>query len=190
MCSGINYLKRYGDLMKKLMLIIFLFVVCASGRASTFCAKSDMVVLGVNYENTKSTGYQSSGFDWRINLDGFGVVSGVASCSNLKPDTTSVALHNCLGGNRPASNWGGTAATNGDVNDNFYGRSDGQNCWCKMMHPFESGWVYLYIYQADCATNCAAECAVYLGKRDLNRILDYYGSRTWQCVLATVGIGD
>jgi hypothetical protein len=180
-----------GILMFRNILVVLYIALCpliASG--ATFCAKSDKVVLGTGYNNAISTGYVGSGFDWRININGFGTVSGVVSCSTLKPDTTNLPLHSCAGPNYISGAWGQTAASNGDVNDNFYGRNDGENCWCKMTHPFESGWIHFYIYNRKCSENCASECAMYLSKRGDNKGNDLYGSKTWQCMLATVGYGD
>lgn len=177
-------------MFRNILVVLYIALCPLIASGATFCAKSDQVVLGTDYKSTTASGYVGDGFDWRINIDGFGTVSGVVSCSTLKPDTTNLPLHSCAGPNYISGHWGQTAASNGDVNDNVYGRNDGKNCWCKMTHPFESGWIHFYIYDKNCSENCASNCAKYLSVRDDVDRKDLYGSRTWQCMLATVGYGD
>lgn len=172
----------------KRLIILLLCIWCGVARGATFCAESDKVVLGVDYENSKTSGYVGTGFDWQINIPDFGVVSGIASCSSLKPDVTSV-VNNCHTASS-SEHWGAAAAVNGDVNDNYYGRDDGSYCWCKMIRPFESGWIHFYIYNRNCPENCASSCASYLSSRNLTYPDNRYGTRTWACMLATVGLND
>lgn len=171
--------------MKRIFIVLLCCVWYGASYGATFCAKSDKIVLGADFANSKATGGASAGFDWSINLENIGVVRGVSSCSSLKP---LEAQYDCAGSDVQPY-WGQLTASNGDVNENYYGRDDGNKCWCKMTHPFESGWVHLYIYNTDCSVNCASNCVKYLSKRTANAN-PLYGERTWACMLATVGLND
>lgn len=171
--------------MKRIFVILLCCVWYGASYGTTFCAKSDKIVLGADFASSKATGGASAGFDWSINLENIGVVRGVSSCSSLKP---LEAQYDCAGSG-VQKYWGQLTASNGDVNENYYGRNDGGNCWCKMTHPFESGWVHMFIYNADCSVNCASRCVDYLSSRTVS-VNQNYGDRTWACMLATVGLND
>ena len=175
----------------KRLIILLLCIWCGVVRGATFCAESDKVVLGANMKNGPKSGTDIGvGFDGAVYVPDFGVVRVIASCSLLKPNQ-DVDVNNCRKKWGQSYNsdlnthWGHVAASNGDVNDNYYGRSDGNECWCKMMHPFESGWVYVHNYGQDCKTTCAANCAVYMTKGT-----SWYGGTVFPCMLATVGLND
>ena len=73
------------------------------------------------------------------------------------------------------------------MNDNYYTHNDGDYCWCKMTHPFESGWVSTHLYPQDkpCEVGCAKNCAGHL--KDTRN--GYFAS-LFRCMLATVGLND
>lgn len=47
-----------------------------------------------------------------------------------------------------------------------YTATNNVNCWCKMLIPAESSWVYIYngSSASDCAYNCASKCADAIAK--------------------------
>lgn len=166
--------------MKRIFIVLLGCVWCGVSYGATFCAKSDKIVLGASVSN-RPTATAFAGFDWSAYIPEFGTIRGVSSCSTLAGDG-SVNLHGCNTGvyNR-------VAASNGDVNENYYGRDDGNKCWCKMTHPFESGWVGTHLYGQDmpCEVGCAKNCAGHLADTRNG----YYAS-LFRCMLATVGLND
>lgn len=144
---------------KIISIILFGLVICDAG-ATTMCAQDDKVVIGLGYATTP-TSYEADNenSEWRVHYDGIGTISGISSCVPFGKD--------CEGKSGWIAELGGLfwagcpyAAGGNDAKSNYQGRRDGNYCWCKITRPFESEWVYLYIYNADCATNCASECAV------------------------------
>ena len=164
--------------MKRIFVILLCCVWYGASYGATFCAKSDKIVLGTSVSN-RPTATTSTGFDWSAYIPEFGTIRGVSSCSTLKADS-SVNLHGCRG----TVYWGHVAASNGDVNENYYGRNDGKACWCKMTHPFESGWVASHLYKGPCEVECAKNCAGNLKASSGGQ------DSLFRCMLATVGLND
>lgn len=166
--------------MRVFFVSMFLCLLTVFANAATFCAKPDKIVLGASVSN-RPTVTAGSGFDWSAYIPEFGTIRGVSSCSTLVGDG-SVNLHDC----RNYAYWGHVAASNGDVNENYYGRDDGNKCWCKMMYPFESGWVSSHMYNQDlpCKSSCASRCAGYL------KVSSGGQDSLFRCMLATVGLND
>ena len=166
--------------MKRIFIVLLGCVWCNVSYGTTFCAKSDKIVLGASVSN-RPTATTSTGLDWSAYIPEFGTIRGVSSCSTLTRDS-SVNLHDC----RNSGYWGHVAASNGDVNENYYGRDDGDKCWCKMMYPFESGWVSSHMYNQDlpCKSSCASKCAGYF------KVSAGGQDSLFRCMLATVGLND
>ena len=164
--------------MRVFFVSMFLCLLTVFANAATFCAKPDKIVLGASVSN-RPTATSSTGFDWSAYIPEFGTIRGVSSCSTLTRDS-SVNLHDC----RNSGYWGHVAASNGDANENYYGRDDGNKCWCKMTHPFESGWVSSHIYSLPCEVECAIACA--------GNLKESVGGpdSLFRCMLATVGLND
>lgn len=166
--------------MRVFFVSMFLCLLTVFANAATFCAKPDKIVLGASVLK-RPTATAFAGFDWSAYIPEFGTIRGVSSCSTLAGDS-SVNLHGC---NTATTNC--VAASNGDVNENYYTRNDGNKCWCKMTHPFESGWVGTHLYAQDmpCEVGCAKNCAGHLADTKNG----YYAS-LFRCMLATVGLND
>ena len=173
---------------KIISVILFGLVVCDAG-ATTMCAQDDKVVIGLNYA-TVPTSYVADNekSEWRVHYEGIGTISGISSCANLVADCSNHVpdwRNELLGINGTWNGyWAGCpyAIDGYDAKSNYQGRRDGNNCWCKITRPFESEWVYLYIYNKDCATNCAQECAT------RGMIDNFYGFRA--AIIASTTIDD
>ena len=148
---------------KIISVILFGLVVCDAG-ATTMCAQDDKVVIGLNYA-TVPTSYVADNekSEWRVYYDGIGTISGISSCANFSGGCAEFDWKNeSMGINSTWTGyWAGCPYAEGgnDAKSNYQGRRDGKICWCKITRPFETEWVHLYIYNIDCATNCAQECA-------------------------------
>ena len=176
--------------MKRIFIVLLCCVWYGASYGTTFCAKSDKIVLGANMKNGPKSGTGvGAGFDGAVHVPDFGVVRVIASCSTLRPDQ-DVDVNNCrkMWGQSYDSdlntNWGHVAASIGDVNENYYGRNDGNKCWCKMTHPFESWWVSTHIYSMPCEVECAIACAGNLKASSGGQ------DSLFRCMLATVGLND
>ena len=164
--------------MRVFFVSMFLCLLTVLANAATFCAKPDKIVLGASVLK-RPTATAFAGFDWSAYVPEFGTIRGVSSCSTLTGNS-SVNLHDC----RNSGYWGHVAASNGDVNENYYGRNDGKKCWCKMIHPFESGWVSSHLYNVPCEVECAIACAGNLKASNGGQ------DSLFRCMLATVGLND
>ncbi len=119
-------------------------------------------------------------------LLGMGILTGgahaVQKCVALDASTTT-CTSTAASGN---ADWSATCTTNGtsvpikgiamcsnQAADATYGTSDAittvsstsdttnVNCWCKMVEPAVSSWVFIYAYTSagHCAANCSGNCA-------------------------------
>ena len=98
----------------------------------------------------------------------------VTKCVKLTPSTT------CTTSSGNGSNWsatcggieiqgvafcgsqdGGSTGTKSETVTTSSNSDDNKNCWCKMVSPAVSSWVfsYSYPYAGTCATSCAGYCA-------------------------------
>ena len=70
----------------------------------------------------------------------YGTVSGIATC-NSTSGTYARAY--------PEYNF-----------DKNHASSEGVNCWCRMLNPVRSAWVYIFegSSASDCASSCAYNC--------------------------------
>ncbi len=165
--------------MKRIMIILLsLYCFCANG--ATVCARDNNVVIGLAPKAPTSVSYDNGSYEWRVFYNGFGTVSGISSCISLDSDTTKCP--NIVNG--VFSQYAGCPyAKNGaDTNANFQGRDDGNRCWCKIIHPFESKWVNIWTYSNKCNETCAKYCASD-GMKD-----NYNNFRV--SILATVGMDE
>ena len=131
--------------MKHLVCNIFLFilVVCASVavHAATMCVRDDtiMVVLDTTKYQTSSS-FNRNEMTWSITFP-YGTITGVASCNATANTSTGVS----------------------DANMATY--TTGKYCWCKMLKPVASKWIFYsdMNYVHTCDESCARNCANHFG---------------------------
>ena len=125
--------------MKKIILFITAFLPILA-HAENMCIKngSVMVVLDPQIAGT-ALASDATGKTWSTKFS-YGVISGIAACS------TNVGATQ------------GMVATNQTMTP----YSTGTYCYCKMLRPIESPWVF-YGNVVYCATDCASRCASYAG---------------------------
>ena len=108
-------------------------------HAENMCVKngSIMVVLDPQINGT-ALANNKTGKTWSTKFS-YGVISGVGGCY---------------------TNVGSTHGVVASDQTNITPYSTGPYCYCKMLRPIESPWVYGGSYVAnDCATYCASYCA-------------------------------
>ena len=129
--------------MQKLWFGLFGLIITTGAFAADLCIKNDAMVVAMNpfYAGT-ANGYDSVSKTWSTRFS-YGTISGIAACAT---DCTTT----------------GCVATN--QNMNMY--STGASCYCKMLRPVESRWVFsgisTYYYGPSndgCTPNCASNCA-------------------------------
>lgn len=130
--------------MKKIFAFILIFMVAYAAHATTMCVHSDSYVATlVRSRDGLSTTVGADGkftvtFDYFTSSLNTSVLDGVAACNEIT----------------------GTANTaDGTVSTST--SDTGQNCWCSMVMPLVSDWVYSGAYASDaaCASNCTTACA-------------------------------
>ena len=105
----------------------------------------------------------------------------VTKCVRLSSSTTCVRPYGSTG----QSNWsatcggieiqgvafcgsqdGGSMGTTSETVTTSPASADNKNCWCKMVSPAVSSWVFSYSgsYAGSCATTCAYSCATGAGQ--------------------------
>ena len=93
----------------------------------------DPSVAGTGYTGDEATKTWTTTFP-------YGTVSGIATCNSTQGE---------YGRAYPEYNF-----------DNNHASSEGIYCWCRMMLPVRSAWVYRYAYGSAsvCASLCALDC--------------------------------
>lgn len=115
-------------------------IVPVVAHAANMCIKNDAVMIVLDPHVSGSlNGYDNTGQTWSTKFS-YGIISGIGGCySNL------------------GATQGGVAS---DQNISPY--TTGTHCYCKMLKPAESAWVYSGNYLAgsyQCPTNCSKYCA-------------------------------
>ena len=123
--------------MKKIIILLVAFLpILAHGE--NMCVKngSVMVVLDPQIGGTVLTS-EETGKTWSTQFP-YGVVSGVGGCS-----TNAAATPSAIASNQT----------------NITPYTGGTYCYCKMLRPIESPWVYSGKSHNGCATICASYCS-------------------------------
>lgn len=126
-------------MQKYICLMIFGLTVCYGANAATMCTASDTVTVVLD-PNIAGTGYTQDANlkTWQATFS-YGKIYGIASCNKT---SGSVGMVNI-----------GTVMSQTD---------EGQYCWCKMLVPAVSAWVF-EDGNSDSASNCAVFCANHCG---------------------------
>lgn len=135
--------------MKKISIFIILgLIVVAPAISSQKCLYKGTLVVG--------WAPKTNGIDWIVDQDEEnGVnISGVGVCTNFEPDAGKYKDYI-------------TMPTTSDSISYI------RQCWCKMVAPAESQWIWHTTYSsyANCLTSCAEACGyevsldTYLGRR-------------------------
>ena len=142
--------------MKKFFVPCCLFLA-SSAIAATVCVEDDVVAVVLDGSQTTSTytnsplSDQNGTGDWTVTF-AYGTVYGVSSC--LASSATYTPAVSSL---TQGATTGKIVVNNATV---VGGESTGGYCWCKMVHPFESRWVFWGSRSANsCKANCAYNCA-------------------------------
>lgn len=123
--------------MKKIILLIMAFLPIFA-HAENMCVKngSIMVVLDPQINGTALSN-NATGKTWSTKFS-YGVISGIGGCySNV------------------GTTLGGVASNQ----TNISAYSTGQYCYCKMLRPIESPWVYSGLYSVSCGSRCMSDCS-------------------------------
>ena len=124
----------------RLVLPVFMCVGITTANATDMCIKDDalMVVLDPQINGTALSN-NATGKTWSTKFP-YGIISGIGGCYN-----------------NVGSTQGGVASDQ----TNISAYSTGAYCYCKMLRPIESAWVYSGSSNNDsiCAAYCASYCA-------------------------------
>ena len=126
----------------KLILTLSALVFCIDAMGANMCIKNDvMMVILDPVVNGSSLSSNATGKTWSTSFN-YGVISGIGACGGESVSTGAVA-----------TNQNALSPT-----------SAGKYCFCKMLRPAVSQWVYSGINGAsNCASHCASYCASYVG---------------------------
>lgn len=83
-----------------------------------------------------------------------GVLDWSSTCTTNGVRTTIRGVSGC------ASQSGGSNELRDSINTSGYG-DDNKHCWCRMISPAVSKWIFSYSYGSggECDANCGANCA-------------------------------
>ena len=124
--------------MKRIMVVLGMILPVVA-NAANMCIKDDavMIVLDPQVAGTALSNNQT-GKTWSTRFS-YGIISGVGGCYSNLGDTQGVVASD-------------------QVNITPY--SSGSYCYCKMLKPMESAWVYSgYSFQGRCPSDCASQCS-------------------------------
>ena len=96
------------------------------------------IILDPSVEGTGQSIYDRENATWSVPFPNY-TISGISSCNSID---------------------GGTVGT-AHAEYNFeQGETAGVNCWCRMMTPVRSAWVFRYTFPlaSDCNAGCASNC--------------------------------
>ena len=100
------------------------------------------IILDPSVAGTNHTGNTTES-TWSVTFPNY-TISGIASCNNID---------------------GKWATAYPEYNDVFTpGQTTGPNCWCRMLKPVRSAWVFYDTFSSasECATKCASYCGNYV----------------------------
>ena len=129
--------------MKKIFIVFFI-LICGPVFATSMCVNDDtvVVVLDASINGTGGSHSQTSTGgtgDWNT-IFSYGRVYGVSACVSQNYGSVVDEITD-----------NGAIVTGGESNGGF--------CYCKMLHPAVSRWVFHYSgTAANCAANCAYSC--------------------------------
>lgn len=137
-------------LLKKLCLWagVCAVVVPMVAQATTMCATDDTIAVVLDpMINGSTTAYNADLFEWSTTFS-YGTVFGIATCVDTAGSSNQVVAE--------LKSSDGTVATGGE--------RSGRYCWCQMIHPARSRWVFRNAYGSVdlCGSYCADHCGGYV----------------------------
>ena len=132
--------------MKKILIIISMCFVSWAAQSAKMCAESDAIVIPYGTGVGTSSNYtywptsSNGGTTWTVPTY-YGMFMGISACL---PSSQNTSMYNI---NTSVSANGGEQA--------------GLYCWCKMLHPVSSYWMYRDSLgnMTTCVSACARMCA-------------------------------
>lgn len=137
----IQYVKRVFS-----VLILGTLIVVCDANSANMCIKDDVVAVVLDsLINGSSSSYVADTKSWSVSFS-YGAISGIGGCySNV------CSTQGCIA-----------------TNQNISPYSTGYYCYCKMLLPVPSKWVYSGRFNGGNADNCAAQCASYCSNNSKN----------------------
>jgi len=135
--------------MKRLIFVICSMVVIVSAFADTnICRKRNTVVILLSKSTDGSTmTSNASDKTWSVSFNYTTLSVQSRSSQNISGD----AACNAISGTANTANTGLFTTTS----------DEGSNCWCEMLSPAHSYWIFAQAFASDaaCASGCASQCA-------------------------------
>lgn len=126
--------------MKKIF-IVFLILICGPVFATSMCVNDDTVAVVFDASINGTGGSGSADGSW-YTIFSYGRVYGVSACVSQTYGTVVDEITD-----------NGAIITGGEAN--------GGICYCKMLHPAVSAWVYRNSIGGRCSSECALGCDSY-----------------------------
>ena len=119
-----------------ILLIAFIMTTpCMAWAAASMCVKPGALTMMLDPRVNGNGSY--SGKTWRVSFP-YGQISGIAGCYNTN------------------SNW-----QSPEVQSSITTSTTGEYCYCKMLHPLESKWIFIsQKSQSLCTTYAGFYCAI------------------------------
>ena len=148
--------------MKKILFVLLMMIIPCVGGALTMCVRDSSLVVSLDQSIGGSTsGHNAAEMLWWAEFS-YGRIYGEATCLSEaeggKPSGSMGVITNVDGVKLSQDLPAGLKNKDADGNDRGY-------CWCRMMHPAYSRWVFYY---SSSASNCASYCASSCGRSAQN----------------------
>ena len=139
--------------MKNVLVVSLMLLMPYVANALDMCVRDSAMVVSLD-PAVGGSSYKSNASEmtWAT-VFSYGTIYGEATCLS---DADGTPSENTMG---VYTNSKGEMLPNDDT---FVQRKDGGHCWCRMIHPAYSRWVFVISYSAShCASNCANYCGSY-----------------------------
>ena len=125
--------------MKKIIVIFMMCTLPIASYSANMCVKDDayVIVLDPQIAGTVISN-DTTNKTWSTQFP-YGVISGIGTCSNVVNSTAGT----------PATDQTAISVTN----------TTGAYCYCKMLRPFESQWIFIFKYVHSGACSASCNCA-------------------------------
>ena len=139
--------------MQKILLILICMFI-GTAHATEMCAKNNTIVVPLDSTvapERDGSGYNAIEWMWWIQYP-YGKLYGISTCLSLE-EVQEIE-------NNPKLDAMPQVLNSDD--DILVGRSSGGTCYCKIIHPMSSAWVFNLNFGATCTTRCTDICLSYV----------------------------
>lgn len=131
--------------MQKLCFVLFGVIITTTATAANLCVRNDTMVVAMNPMvggNSYSSTPKAAGGEWTV-VFSYGTIRGISGCTS--------SASGGIGSIAPAT-----------IADTISIKSGSGACYCQMLSPTKSQWVYTGYNQSSGCESCPGRCGEYV----------------------------